>query len=229
MKNKSYNQYCGLAYALEVVGERWTLLVVRELIAGPRRFKDLISGLPGVSTNLLSERLRSLEHQKMIQRRVLPPPSGSTVYELTPLGRTLEPTLLELGRWGSQFIPASHEGVSVLRVGSYALTFKTFFRPELADDIDETYQLNIDGEMMQVHIDHGTIAVEQGEPHKSDVVFHSDVTTMLGMLQGMIDPQRALAEGILRIDGDQDAIYRLLRVCGVAEIMQDDDQAAPVI
>src|SRR5687767_6432977 len=103
MKHRSYNQYCGLAYALDQIGERWTLLIVRELIAGPRRFKDLMDGLPGISTNLLSERLKSMEQQGLLRRRVLRPPAGSTVYELTSLGQALEKALLELGRWGSQF------------------------------------------------------------------------------------------------------------------------------
>src|SRR5512147_2589462 len=130
MKDRSYNQYCGLAYALDVVGERWTLLIVRELMAGPRRFKDLINGLPDISTNLLAERLKHLEQQGLLCRRVLPPPAGSTVYELTSVGLSLEKTLLELGKWGSQFVPFSPEGDALLPVGSYALTLKTFFRPE---------------------------------------------------------------------------------------------------
>src|ERR671929_273611 len=130
MKTKSYNQYCGLAYALDRVGERWTLLIIRELAAGPRRFSDLLSGLPGISTNLLSERLKELEQQGLLRRRKLPPPAASSVYELTAVGQALEPALLELGRWGSQFIPPSMDGVAVLRLGSYALTPKTFFRPE---------------------------------------------------------------------------------------------------
>ncbi len=89
MTTRSYNQYCGLSYALDVVGERWTMLIVRELMAGPRRFKDLIDGLPGISTNLLTERLKSLEEQGILKRRLLPPPAGSTVYALTPLGWSL--------------------------------------------------------------------------------------------------------------------------------------------
>src|SRR5438552_3024071 len=128
MKNRSYNQYCGLAYALDIVGERWTLLIVRELIAGPRRFKDLIAGLPEISTNLLTERLKSLEQQGIIRRRVLPAPAGSTVYELTALGQALETAVLELGKWGSQFVPPTMEGINVLHLSSYALTLKTFFR-----------------------------------------------------------------------------------------------------
>ncbi|RPI20956.1 MAG: transcriptional regulator, partial [Chloroflexota bacterium] len=147
MKIRSYNQYCGLAYALDIVGERWTLLIVRELIAGPRRFTDLMDGLPGISTNLLSERLKSLEQQGLLSRRHLPPPAASTVYELTALGRALEKTLIELGKWGSQFIPTSPEDAALLNVSSYALTLKTFFRPELAQGVDETYELHVDDEV----------------------------------------------------------------------------------
>src|SRR4051812_18714984 len=110
MKDRSYNQFCALAYALDIIGERWTLLIIRELLAGPRRFKDLIDGLPEISTNLLSERLKNLEQQGVIQRRVLPPPAGSSVYELTTVGLALEKAVLELGKWGSQFLPPSLDG-----------------------------------------------------------------------------------------------------------------------
>src|SRR5262245_16724036 len=108
------------------------------MIAGPRRFTDLLDGLPGISTNLLSERLKQLEQQGLIRRRMLPPPAGSAVYELTTVAQALEPTLLELGKWGSQFVPASREGAALLHANSYALTLKTFFRPERAQGLDET-------------------------------------------------------------------------------------------
>jgi DNA-binding HxlR family transcriptional regulator len=102
-KNRSYNQYCGLAYALVIIGERWTWLIVRKLVAGPRRFKDLLDGLPGTSTDSLSERLKGLEQQGMSQRRRLPPLAGSAVYELTAIARGVGTTLLELGTWDSQY------------------------------------------------------------------------------------------------------------------------------
>src|SRR4029453_3657457 len=114
MKTRSYNQYCGLAYALDRVGERWTLLIIRELIAGPRRFTDLLQGLSGISTNLLSERLKELQQQGILRRGPRPPPGASHVYELTAVGQALEQTLLELGKWGSQFVPASQEGATLL-------------------------------------------------------------------------------------------------------------------
>lgn len=150
MTNRTYNQYCGLAYALDIVGERWTLLIIRELVAGPRRFSDLLSGLPDISTNLLSERLKRLEQHGMVRRRTLPRPASVAVYELTDIAKKLEPTLLELGRWGSQFVPPSPGDATVLHLGSYALTLKTFFRAELAADLDEIYALQIDDEVLRV-------------------------------------------------------------------------------
>ena len=215
MKNRSYNQYCGLAYALDVVGERWTLLIVRELVAGPRRFKDLMEGLPDISTNVLADRLRSLEQQGILRRRVLPPPAGSTVYELTDVGQGLETALLELGKWGSRFVPPSAEGVTVLGLNSYALTLKTFFRPEQAQGLDETYELHIGREVLQVQIARGTIAVQQGTARKADAVFYTDIETYLALLLGQIAPDAAIAEGRIRVEGDPAALSRLLAVCGV--------------
>ncbi len=220
MKNRSYNQYCGLAYALDIVGERWTLLIVRELIAGPRRFTDLVEGLPGISTNLLSERLKELEQQGMIRRRTLPPPAASSVYELTALGQALEKTLLELGRWGSQFVPASAEGATLLHVSSYALTLKTFFRPEQARGLNETYELHIDNEVLQVQIRDGEIHLQQGEALKADVVFHTDMPSYLGLLSREIEPDEAIEKGLIRIEGEAEALGRFLKVCGLPSAIE---------
>jgi DNA-binding HxlR family transcriptional regulator len=215
MKNRSYNQYCGLAYALDIVGERWTLLIVRELIAGPRRFTDLLEGLPGISTNLLSERLKELEQQGMLRRRVLPPPAASSVYELTALGQALEKTLLELGKWGSQFVPASSEGATVLHVSSYALTLKTFFRPEQARGLSETYELHIGAEILQVQIMDAELHVQQGEALKADMVLHTDMPSYLGLLSGEIELDEAVEKRLIRIEGDPEALRHFLNVCGL--------------
>jgi DNA-binding HxlR family transcriptional regulator len=215
MKDRSYNQYCGLAYALDIVGERWTLLIIRELMAGPRRFKDLMDGLPGISSNLLSERLKHLEQQDLLCRHVLPPPAGSTVYELTPLGLALEKTLLELGKWGSQFVPLSMEGSTLLRVGSYALTLKTFFRPEQAQGVNETYELHVGNEVLQVQITAGELHVRQGEALKADAVFHTDIVSYLALLQRRLQPDEAIARGFIRIQGDPAALNRFLDLCGL--------------
>jgi DNA-binding HxlR family transcriptional regulator len=198
-----------------MVGERWTLLIVRELIPGPRRFTDLLDGLPGISTSLLSDRLKRLEQQGLLSRRVLPPPAGSTVYELTASGQALEKTLLELGKWGSQFVPASAEEATLLNVGSYALTLKTFFRTEQAQGVNETYELRIDNEVLQVQISVGQIHVQQGEGLKADVVFHTDMPTYLGLLQRQIQPDEAISKGLIQIAGDPGALSRFLNMCGL--------------
>lgn len=218
MSNRSYNQLCGLAYALDIVGERWTILIIRELIPGPRRFKDLVDGLPGISTNLLTERLKELEENRVIRRRVLPPPAGSTVYELTAVGQALEKTLLELGKWGRQFVPASMEGVHVLHVGSYALTPKTFFRPELAQGVNETYALHIGDEVQQIRIANGEIEVQQGEPPQADVALYAETPVYLGLLLGELDLDTALAGGLVRVEGDVAALRRFLKICGIPSV-----------
>ena len=215
MSNRSYNQYCGLAYALDIIGERWTLLIVRELIPGPRRFTDLLDGLPGISTNLLSERLKSLEQQGLLCRRLLPPPAGSTVYELTSLGRALENSLIELGKWGSQFVPSSSEDASLLNVGSYALTLKTFFRPEIAKGVSETYELHIDNEVLQVRINAGELQVRQGAAINADLVLYTDISSYLRLLTGQINPDEAIAAGLVRIEGTPAVLNRFLNITRV--------------
>lgn len=215
MTHRSYNQYCGLAYALDIVGERWTMLIIREMIAGPRRFKDLLDGLPGISTNLLAERLRGLEQQGLIHHRVLPPPAGSSVYELTATGKALEQTLLELGKWGSQFVPPNAEGAAVLHMGSYALTIKTFFRPALAQEIDETYELQIGDEVLQAQIKAGTIQVQQGQAWDADVVFRTDIQSFLDLLARQLTPAEAISSGRMLIEGDPRALSRFVKICGM--------------
>ena len=197
MTGRSYNQFCALAYALDAVGERWTLLIIRELLAGPRRFKDLVDGLPGISSNLLSERLKGLEQQGIIRRRVLPPPAGSTVYELTVLGQALERAVLELGKWGSQFLPASLEGVALPSLGAITLAIKAFFHPEQAQGVKETYELQLGNEILQVQVNEGELQVQQGQSLQADVVFYTDMQVFVGLFAGQIQPEEALAAGII--------------------------------
>jgi DNA-binding HxlR family transcriptional regulator len=102
--SKHYDQYCPIACSLSLVGERWTLLVVRELMHGPKRYTDLVDGLHGIGTNILASRLKELEAAGLVERRKLPPPAASTVYELTPTGRELRPVLHELARFGARLI-----------------------------------------------------------------------------------------------------------------------------
>lgn len=220
---RSYNQFCPLAYALDLVGERWTLLIIRELLAGPHRFKDLLAGLPGVSTNLLTERLKILEQQGLLRRRTLPPPAGSTVYELTAQGRALEGVVLELGRWGAALLPPSLEGNALPSLGSCALGIKAFFRPDQARAIQETYEWHLGDEVLQVRINGSELHVQQGETLKADVVFHTDMPTYLGLFSGQLPPEAALAGGLIRVEGDPGALHRFLQACRLPSAQEQDN------
>jgi DNA-binding HxlR family transcriptional regulator len=215
MDRRSYNQFCALACALDVVGERWTLLIIRELLAGPRRFKDLLDGLPEISTNLLSERLKGLEQQGVVCRRVLPPPAGSAVYMLTPMGQALEKAVLELGKWGSQFLPSSLEGVALPSLGAIALAMKAFFHPEQAKGVHETYELHLGKEVLQVQIKDDELLVQQGVALKADVVIYTEMQVFVGLFAGQMEPDEAIAGGLVRIQGDPGVLSRFLKISGV--------------
>jgi DNA-binding HxlR family transcriptional regulator len=219
MTTRSYTQFCALASALDNVGERWTLLIIRELLIGPRRFKDLMDGLPGISTNLLTERLKSLELQGILCRRVLPPPAGSTVYQLTPLGQSLEKPILELGRWGASLLPASLEGIPLPSLGAIALALKAFFHPEEAQDVSETYGLHFGEETLQVKVREAEIRVQQTESQMSDADFHTSMQVFLGLFTGQIEPDKAISEGLVQIEGDPNALNRFLRYCHVPGLL----------
>src|SRR5690242_14319266 len=128
---RTYGQFCGLARALELVGERWALLIVRDLLVGPRRFTDLRQGLPRIPTNVLSERLKALEQSGIVQRRVLPRPAASIVYELTAYGQQLDDVVMRLGLWGAQSLGQARDG-EILTPDSMVMALRSTFRPDAA-------------------------------------------------------------------------------------------------
>src|SRR5215510_5849567 len=128
MIQRTYNQYCPVAHSLDLIGERWTLLIIRNLFLGPKRFSDLLRSLPGIGTNILTDRLKSLEANDLVQKRFLPPPAASCVYELTPYGRTLEDVMIALAMWGAQSLGARQPDQPVMP-DSVALTLYALFKP----------------------------------------------------------------------------------------------------
>ena len=121
---RSYGQWCGIARALDIVGERWSLLIVRNLLVGPKRYRDLLDGLPGIGTNLLARRLRDLEGYGVVERAKLPAPASATVYQLTRKGLELEPVVLALGSWGWEYLgePQPTDAMSSIRSSSRSAT-----------------------------------------------------------------------------------------------------------
>src|SRR3954469_2103510 len=147
---RTYGDRCGVARALDIVGERWALLVVRELLLGPKRFTDLRAGLPHVGPDVLSQRLRELEQAGIVQRRTLAPPAGSRVYELTERGRALEPVVLELGRWGS--VAPFPPGDAAIGTDAFVIALKTLFEPAAADGTGGRYELRLGDQRFRVGV-----------------------------------------------------------------------------
>jgi DNA-binding HxlR family transcriptional regulator/putative sterol carrier protein len=208
---RSYNQYCALARALDVIGERWTLLLIRELLLGPKRYKDLLAGLPGIGTNLLAERLRALEALGLIERRTLPPPAGSTVYELTDVGRGLEPAVMELGRWGARFL-GQPSAVDAMQPGWFFVSIRATFRPRLAARVTESYEFRIAGETFNVVIEKGRLSVGQGAARAPDVIVSTDLETFIGLLAQQLQVADVVASGAVEIEGDAGALHHFVDI-----------------
>jgi DNA-binding HxlR family transcriptional regulator len=201
---RRYGDPCGIARALDAVGERWALLVVRELLLGPRRFGQLRSGLPDLSPNVLSQRLRELTDAGIVGREVLPPPASVTVYELTDRGRALEPVLLELGRWGSA---TPRLGGREMSAASLIVALKTMFDPNRGAAA-ATYALRLGGESFTIEIGDGSIDVHRDAATHAATTLTTDVTT-LRMIVFLGTGVRAAEEaGALTIGGDRRAAVR---------------------
>ncbi len=191
---RSYKQFCALARTLDVLGERWTLLLIRELLLGPRRFTDLSSGLPGIAPNLLSDRLRALEAQGLISRANLPPPAGARVYELTERGRRLQPALLELARWGMDPIEPPRPD-EYRQPGWYAIALQAAFRPELARDLEESYAFVVDDVAFHLKVADGEAYARYGAPQAAAFVLRTPLANFLAIATGTRRPRRSELEG----------------------------------
>jgi DNA-binding HxlR family transcriptional regulator len=199
---RSYRQQCGIARALDLVGERWALLVVRELVLGPKRFTDLRAGLPGIATNVLTQRLQELERDGIITRRTLPPPAASSVYELTEYGRDLVPIMLDLGRWGSRTLGTRPLDYS-LRSEWLGVALRAFFEPQAAQGFSGTIVFHFEDGAFTVRLDDGRLEVTSGAAEHADLRVTADPQTLVAYLAG------ASPEAALEAEGDLDMLARL--------------------
>lgn len=204
MARRTYDQHCALAHGLDVLGERWTLLVIRELLLGPQRFSDLESSLAGIGPNTLAARLRQMESDGLIEKRRLPPPAPATVYVLTDRGAALEPAIIELGRWGRQRLPATI-GHEAFRPGWLLMALKVSFDPAHAADVDAVYELTVSDEPFTVRIRGGSIEVRRGNTPDADAAICTDQDTLLALANGTLSPGEAIKRGDVRIEGDKQA------------------------
>jgi DNA-binding HxlR family transcriptional regulator/putative sterol carrier protein len=211
MPEHRYQQFCALARALDVVGDRWNLLIVRELVPGPRRFTDLIDGLPGVSRKLLTERLRALELDGIITRQELPPPAARQVYELTDDGRDLAGAMAPLIAWGARRI-GEREPTDSFRARWVAVPMAALADREAAKDVRETYQYLVGGSAFYFTIDHGEISLRDGRAQDPAVTWTTDEETWADMASGKITAESAAATGALTVAGDPQAATRLRNI-----------------
>jgi DNA-binding HxlR family transcriptional regulator len=213
--SKDYEQYCPLAHALGVVGERWTLLVVRELLHGPKRYTDLAEGLPRIGTNVLASRLRELERFGVVRKRKLPPPAASTVYELTDYGLELEEVMHALARWGARSLgPPRPDDELYPEWGVNALP--ALFNAEAARGLTETYVFAIGPDTFTARIENGHLypCVEPAED--ADLRVETDMDTFFGLATGGLTPSDAVVTGRARIEGDPAVFERCFTVLSLA-------------
>lgn len=213
---RSYGQYCGLAHALEIVGERWAMLIVRDLVLGPKRFTDLRLGLPRIPTNVLSARLKELENAGVVRRRTLPRPSAAVAYELTEYGAELEDVVLRLGRWGARTLgePGPED---IVTADGEVLALRATFRPEGAVGVRAGYQVRVADVVVHALVDDGTLTAGEGPLPEPDLVLEMDeMTALKPLLTGEIGPEDAVASGLVSVTGEMSEFRRFLAVFGVS-------------
>ena len=214
---RSYGEACRFAYALDLVGERWALLVVRELLLGPKRFTDLRAGLPHASSNILSGRLRELEQAGVVHRRKLPPPAGSQVYELTQWGEELEPIVTQLGAWGARS-PMPPESVEI-GADSIVLALRSLFDPVAAGELEASYELRLGEESFHVEVSGGELALGRGAPtgEPALTIAAADAGGLAALLAGQLPLDAALASGAVKVKGSKKEAQRFLRLFPMPE------------
>jgi DNA-binding HxlR family transcriptional regulator len=210
MGKRSYGEACGIPRALDRIGERWALMVVRELLLGPKRFTDLREGLPHLSPDVLAQRLRELEENGIVARRILPPPAASKVYELTDWGRELESVLMALGRWGAR-APLSAE-CAEMSLDSHVVSLQTLFDADAAGDFAPTVELRLGDHVFTLAVTDGRLEAERGPTSEPDISIATDPCTLIALTHREIDLADAIAAGQVQVTGDKRAARRFLRL-----------------
>lgn len=208
---REYGQFCGLARALELVGGRWTLLIVADLLNGPMRFGELQEGLHGIPTNILSSRLRELEAAGLVERKLLEPRSSSVVYTLTPYGRALEEPIVRLGLWGAASLGEPKE-TDFFRSGSFALALRGGFHPEKAEGKDLLFEIRFDDRRLYVSVNGGAVTFPTAPESKLDATLHIDPRVLAELLTGHLDFDSAIASSRVEVDGSRREARRFFEI-----------------
>jgi DNA-binding HxlR family transcriptional regulator len=197
-----YHDACGTAHALELVGERWSLMIVRELMFGPRRFNDIRASLPGLSANVLKQRLETLEEHGLVVRGKLPPPASVQVYGLTEWGYEADRLLMVLGEWAAR--SPGHDPTLPLSKASLMLSFRTMFQPQQALGLRMTVGFRLGEETFLVRIEDGTLTPARAEVDESELVFTTTPEAMAGFVYGKTPLDAMEASGAITLEGDRE-------------------------
>ena len=212
MTARTYGQFCGLARALEIIGERWSLLVIRDLVLGPKRFDELQQGLPKIPMSILSTRLNELERHGVVQRRVLSQLDAGVVYELTEYGNDLDQIVLQLGLWGARSLgdPTADD---LFTLDSAVLSLYTTFQPDAARGVHCAFEMHYGGEMV-IHavVEDGALTAGEGPHPDPDLVIEPRGPVMLKLLNGEMDAASALTSGAVAVKGDPDKLELFTRM-----------------
>ena len=210
---RSYREFCGVAKALDVVGERWTLLIVRNLLVGGQRYKDLLDSLPGITTNLLAARLRELTAAGLVVQRELPPPAASTIYELTPPGRELEPVVFALGQFGARYMlgkgPSRSEHTHIRWM---MVALKRRYR---GSEREAVVSLQAEGHAFRLRLGAKALEVDGGSPLSGDDArVRADGATLRSLLFEGVSARSLIGRGLIEVDGDREAFLALVQAVG---------------
>lgn len=208
MAKRAYGLFCGLSRALELVGERWALLIIRDLLVGPKRFTDLHRGMPKIPTNILSTRLRELEANGIVRRAILPRPSNAIVYELTEYGRDLDVVVMGLGKWGARSLRPYQPG-DVFSVDTMVYALQSTFRPEVAGSDKLSVEVRIGDVVYHVKVADGHLETGAGPLPGADLVVSSDVP-LRPLFAGEVSAEQALEEGRVQVVGEVDLFHRFI-------------------
>jgi DNA-binding HxlR family transcriptional regulator len=206
---RTYNQYCATARTLDLVGERWTLLLIRELLTGPKRFGDLQGSLRGLGTGLLAARLKHLEREGLAHKVTLPAPARTPAYALTEAGRELGPAVFALARWGTKWAMGERRPGEAFHPGWAVLAMEAFFDPEAAAGVRAGYEFRVGEHVFHVRVDDGTVDAGHGPAEHPDAVIETDEDVFAALADGRSSLADQIASGAASASGDQDALRRL--------------------
>ncbi|MEQ0558901.1 winged helix-turn-helix transcriptional regulator [Amycolatopsis sp. NEAU-NG30] len=212
MEQRTYNQYCATARTLDLVGERWTLLLIRELLTGPKRFGDLQAALRGLGTGLLAARLKKLESDGLTHKITLPPPARTPAYALTEAGEELGPAVLALARWGMKWAMGERRATETFHPGWAVLGLRACFDAEAAAGLRAVYEFRIDDEVFHARVHDGTIETVHGPAQHPDATISIDEATFVRVTARELSLAEAIETGAASASGDKTVLRALNRL-----------------